>query len=114
MKRENAIEYVSMIIDDALGAYSPDSEFAQHPDRTGIVDSDTLIGWQCGFEPMFIAVRSYLPGVVIDWEEAEDLAIDYLTEKKWFSPDRLEREADYIFEGKQGDYYAGNYRDYHG
>jgi hypothetical protein len=84
MNRNSAIPYVSCVIDDALSVSHDTS------DLTGC----TLVGWQCGFEPMFVAVRSYLPGCTVDETEAAEIATDYLEEKDWFSGEA--READYI------------------
>lgn len=84
MNRTSAIPYVSCVIDDALSV--------SH-DTSNLTDC-TLVGWQCGFEPMFVAVRSYLPGCAVDESEAEEIATDYLEEKDWFSGEP--READYI------------------
>ena len=43
---------------------------------------------------MFVAVWSYLPGLVLEDSEAEEIARDYLTEIKWFSGEPT--EADFI------------------
>jgi hypothetical protein len=83
MNREQAVSYISYCVDDALA------------ERT-ISDMPTnarFVGWQCGFEPLFVAVWSYL-NVPLDDLEAEELAIDLLSEKKWFA-DRP-TEPDYI------------------
>jgi len=42
-----------------------------------------LVGWQCGFETMFVAAYSYLPGVKLDTETAIDLATEALQECGW-------------------------------
>lgn len=47
-------------------------------------DNARLIGWQCGFEPMFVAVWSYL-GVRLDDDDAVEIAKDYLAEIRWFN-----------------------------
>lgn len=57
----------------------------------------TLIGWQCGFEPLFVAVGSYLPNCYVGADEAEELAADYLTERDWFGEGAPARDADYVF-----------------
>lgn len=76
MQRQNAIPYVSFYVDDAGNS----ARFA--------IDSHTrLVGWQCGFEPLFVAVRSYLPGCRVDDGEAAALATDLLTDRSWFSGD---------------------------
>jgi hypothetical protein len=86
MTRTQALPYVAYVLDDALAVYPV----------TDMVCNATLVGWQCGFEPMFVAVQSYLPGVRIDADEAEEIAADYLREIKWFGVDA--RDADYVIE----------------
>ena len=56
ISREDAMNYVSVGIDDAMSVRSLDE---MPPDAR-------LVGWQCGFEPMFVAVWSYLPGLVLE------------------------------------------------
>ena len=84
MKREDAISYVGHHIDDA-----------QSPDPKPITEHTRLVGWQCGFEPMFVAVHSYLPECKCDDGEAEDLAIDLLREIGWWGG-IAPRHADFI------------------
>ena len=90
MTREQAIPYVAFVVDDAgngreLGA-----------DPTAIVrDDSVLVGWQCGFEPLFVSVHSYL-NVPVDLEEAQDAARDFLAERNWFGADGP-TDADYLF-----------------
>ena len=81
--RTNALEYVSFHVDDCL---SPDSFV---PD-----EKTKLVGYQCGFEPLVVAVRSGY-GWKIDDEEAEELARDLLIENKWFSGEP--KDADFIY-----------------
>jgi hypothetical protein len=88
MKREDAWEFVAYCVDDA-GSPRKSSEI---PDPSTDV---VLVGWQCGFEPMFVAVWSYLPNTRIDDDEAEQLAIDLLMEVGWFGTEP-HREPDYI------------------
>jgi hypothetical protein len=38
---------------------------------------------------MFVAVRSYLPGVTVDADEAEEIATGYLDEIGWFGNGRF-------------------------
>lgn len=82
--RNKALEYVGHSLDDALTV------------RTGepIPDNARLVGWQCGFEPMFVAVWSYLPDTRIDADEAEEIAADYLAEIGWFADEP--EPADYV------------------
>jgi hypothetical protein len=86
MTRAMALPYVSFIVDDALSA--------RMADYSDVLATDVLVGWQCGFEPLFVAVRSYLPDVTIDDDEAIDLAMDYLAERGWFSD--VPTDADYV------------------
>jgi hypothetical protein len=85
MKREDAIRYVGHAVDDAL---SPRTERG-----AAIPANARLVGWQCGFEPMFVAVWSYL-GVEMAFDDAEEIAADYLEEINWFSNGRV--PADYV------------------
>lgn len=83
MNKTQAMPYVAVALDDALAVR----------DVSAIPDNARLVGWQCGFEPMFVAVFSYL-GVKLDDAEAENIATDYLREKAWFSGEPT--AADYI------------------
>lgn len=84
MNREEAIPFLcNDAVDDALA-------IRKSSDRP---DNARLVGWQCGFEPMFIAVWSYL-GHRLDDDEAAEIAKDYLTEKKWFTGEPT--EPDYV------------------
>ena len=85
MNRSDAVPYVSFVVDDTgcgreLGAdqhavirNACEDKFS-YPSR--------LIGWQCGFEPLFVAVHSYLD-VELEDTEAEDMAREYLEERGW-------------------------------
>ena len=83
MNYADALPYVGHYIDDALSTepFTPDA-------RT------VLVGWQCGFEPMFVACRSYLPDVTLDADDAVELATDSLKEKEWFAGEP--KEPDYV------------------
>lgn len=85
MDRESALKYVSYMLDDALNVIT----------GTPVPEHARLVGWQCGFEPMFVAVWSYLPGVRLDAAEAEEIATEYLNEIGWFG-EGGDRPADYI------------------
>ena len=95
MNRENAAQYIGHYVDDALNTEPFKDEEGYELDHEAIAEDSNirLVGWQCGFEPMFVAVRSYL-NVRLDDAEAEDLARDLLIEIKWFSDEP--RDADYI------------------
>lgn len=75
MNREQAIPYLrDEGVDNAMA-------FRKASDRPA---NARLIGWQCGNEPMFVAVWCYL-GTRLDDDEAIELVVDYLCDKKWFS-----------------------------
>jgi hypothetical protein len=73
MKREDAIPYISLCLDDTGAEQDAD----ERPDNA------RLVGWQCGAEPMFVAVWSYL-NVRLDDDEASEIAKEYLAEQQWF------------------------------
>lgn len=53
-----------------------------------------LVVYPCGFEPMVVAVWSYLPNIKVDDDEAIELADDFLKEIGWLSePDKT---AEYV------------------
>ena len=79
MEKNNAIEYVGHHLED-IGPI----------DVRPITDQTFLVGWQCGFEPMFVAVHvNYL-----DESDAEQIAIDHLEKIGWFTDGPV--DADYI------------------
>jgi hypothetical protein len=85
--RAEALSYVIAALDDALSVRSErDAAIPAHA---------RLVGWQCGFEPAFVAVWSYLD-VQLDDDEAADIAKDYLNEIGWFSNPDSDNEPDYI------------------
>lgn len=93
MTREDALPYVSFVVDTAL---SPDHEITP-----AILERATLVGWQCGFEPLFVAVVGATmdtSGVrdVVDEDEAEDIARDYLRERGWFTEPDEDNLADFV------------------
>lgn len=47
-------------------------------------DNAVLVGWQAGFEPMFVAVWSYFGGKIRE-ESAVEIATDFLSEISWFA-----------------------------
>lgn len=88
MNREQARPYISLCVDDALSV----RRIEEMPSNA------RLVGWQCGFEPMFVAVWSYLDedgnGEPLDMAEAEEIATDLLAERKWFADEPT--PADYV------------------
>lgn len=86
MKREKALAYVSLAVDDALAQRA----VSEAPENA------RLVGWQCGFEPLFVAVWSHLPGTVLDAVDAEEIATNLLQEKGWFTDNANPPDADYI------------------
>jgi len=89
MTRELALPYVSFIADDALSFREPAGLPCDE-----ITPNAVLVGWQCGFEPLFVAVKSHLSGIAIDPDEAVELATDGLIERNWFSGEP--RQPDYV------------------
>lgn len=79
--------YIAWICDDALSArdWKPTDELQA---------GDVVLAWQCGFEPLAIVVRSYLPETYLDADEAIELATDWLCERNWFAGPT--REPDYV------------------
>lgn len=105
MMRPDAIPYVAYVVDDAgagraLGADihaivrpGNPSKRLDEPNADPCYPS-VLVGWQCGFEPLFVAVHSYLD-VRLDDDEAEEMAREYLEEINWFSAGN-DNDADYL------------------
>lgn len=87
MTREQAKPYIGYILNDALHAEPFKDDQSSHID---LLPNAVLVGWQCGFEPMFVAVQSYLPDTKIDESEAVEIAMDYLEEIGWFSDEPTE------------------------
>lgn len=85
MKRDDAINFVSFVVDDSLNGREVGNPHSAVREAGGEYNyPSVLVGWQCGFEPMFVAVHSCLD-VQIDDEEAVELATDFLVEREWFS-----------------------------
>jgi hypothetical protein len=83
--REAAIAHnICFCVDDAGAERSLDD----------MPDNARFVGWQCGFEPLFVAVWSYLPDTRIDDDDAVEIATDLLEERKWFSDGP--RDPDYL------------------
>ncbi len=95
MDRTQAKPYVSFVVDDAGAGRELNADPHAIVRELGgeFKCRSVLVGWQCGFEPLFVAVHSYLD-VQIDEEDAERMARDYLEERGWFAND--EHNADFI------------------
>lgn len=76
MRKSDMLKYVTVCLDDT-GAVRDMLDMPAGNAR--------LVGWQVGFEPVFVAVWSYLPEVKLTEDEAEDIATDYLIERNWFA-----------------------------
>ena len=87
MTRREAVQYVSFQMDDAH-----DRREAKPSD---VKSDDRLVGFHQEGEMVFVAVRSYFPGVKLTDEIAKDLARDYLTEIGWFGEESW--EATFLF-----------------
>ena len=94
MTREQALPYVSFVVDDAGSGRELGADMHATTRESGHKYRSVLVGWQCGFEPLFVAVHSYLDVELSD-DEAEDIARDYLVERRWFA-DEQSTAADYI------------------
>lgn len=75
--REQALPLVAYCVDDALALY-PSSDVHDHPEAR-------LVGFQAGFDMVFVAVWSYLSTTPVSAEDACELAIDVMLEKQWFA-----------------------------
>lgn len=88
LTKHKALEYTSFGVDDALAIRQPNE-----------IPTDLkkvrFVGWQCGFEPLFVAVWSYLD-VEIGDEDAEEMATDILKERNWFVDNENPPAADYV------------------
>ena len=87
MTREEAIEFVSFQLDDALNW--------REAKPADVNSDDRLVGWRQGLEILFVAVRSHRPGVTLTDEVAKNLARHHLTEIGWFGEESL--EAHFVF-----------------
>lgn len=89
--RESLLPYVSYCLDDALS----ERNIKDMPANA------RLVAWQCGFEPMVVAVWSYLGDTQgnldqVDVAEAEEIATDFLQERRWFTDNDNPPPADYV------------------
>jgi len=90
--RQKALDYIGHVL-DRNGKKLAETELDKK--------NATLVGWQCGFEPMYVAVNTDSP------EEAEEIAIRYLQGIKWFSGEEKEDDfgsshaPDFIIESKK-------------
>ena len=91
MNFKEAIPYVIKIVDTALHAQDCIGK-----DVARLLEGKKckLVGWQCGFEPTFVAVVDAYDCDVDD-DEAECIATDYLREAAWFN-DAKPDPADFI------------------
>jgi hypothetical protein len=95
MNRLSAIPFVGHVVDDALNGrpIGADMHAIVREHGNPCTHESRLIGWQCGFEPMFVAVHSYYDCPIND-QEAIELATEYLKEIGWFSGEP--KEPDFI------------------
>lgn len=85
MDREDALPYVSLGVDDAGAVY----------ENPSVPEHARLVGWKLDVGPLFVAAWSYLPDIRLSDEDAKEIAIDLLRERKWFA-DRAHTEPDYV------------------
>lgn len=97
LTRQDARPYVAYVVDDAGSGRELGADPHAIVRESGVVEQDgqrvlkgkhlygsVLVGWQCGFEPLFVAVHSYLD-LQIHEPEAIEMATDYLQEIGWFA-----------------------------
>ena len=82
------VPYIAHCLDDALCVRT----IADMPDPSLV----RLVVWECGFEPLVVAVWSYLPDTRLDASDAEDIARDYLFERGWFANPEDENLASFV------------------
>ena len=94
--RKQALKYVGHVITEN-GKKLPESSL--NP-KTAI-----LVGWQCGFEPMYVAIQDE-DGDVLSLSDidAEDIAKEYLTKINWFSDDADDEGSESGNQKKDCDY----------
>lgn len=104
MDRNTAIPYVSFVVDDsgcgrelnadihAIVRTGGDNSLPSR-ERRGFEYPSVLVGWQCGVEPLFVAVHSYLDVNLSD-DECCEMTMEYLAERGWFIDEPT--EPDYI------------------
>lgn len=83
MDKRDLKPYVAVAIDDSLSVHKPGTE----------PENARYVVYQCGFEPMVVAVFSGL-GLELCEADAEDIALEYLEGINWFYDEP--RSADYI------------------
>jgi len=85
MNRETALKYVGHVVDTALnGRMVGSDQHAEVRDGSQHKYRSVLVGWQCGFEPIFSAVHCAYDCQVSE-EEATELATEYAEECDWFA-----------------------------
>ena len=94
MEREKIEQYVAWILDDSGNVIRP-GQIGVSAHLRDVLPTDTLVCYQCGFEPLVVAVRSVYGDIIAAWD-AEEIAAEYLEEIGWFG-DNV-RDADYIIE----------------
>jgi hypothetical protein len=91
--RKQALEYVGHVI-------TPDGK--KLPANSINPKTAILVGWQCGFEPMYVAIQDE-DGDELSLSDidAEDIAKKYLTKINWFSEEDEEEDDDGSESGNQ-------------
>jgi hypothetical protein len=87
---ESLLDAVSVLVDYRGKVQEPDDL----PLEDNLPPGSWLVVWQCGFEPMVIAVA---PDAISSMADAEDSALDYLRSKNWFGASG-ERECDFAIQ----------------
>jgi hypothetical protein len=90
--RQDAVRYVGHYLRVGVGMWLASPPYP-------ITPNVTLVGWQCGFEPMFVALRPTTPEEeVIMSDCAIAVASRFLIDFGWFKGIEI-REPDYVLEG---------------
>lgn len=97
LRFSDCIGYVGYVVDDSGSArkLGDDTHAIVRQAGSEFKHASRIVGFQCGFEPMCVAVHSYLD-VKLNDAEAEEMAIEYLEEIGWFSNAESEHSADFI------------------
>jgi len=93
--REIARNCTRYVVDDALNGrpLGQDRWAIVRESGADYVQASVLVGWQRGFEPIFVAVHSYLDVELTDGQAVE-YATEYLAEIGWIMEEGT--EPDYI------------------
>ena len=94
--RKQALEYVGHVI-------TPDGK--KLPEKSLDPKTAILVGWQCGFEPMYVAIQDEDGDELsLSDSDAEGIAKKYLTKINWFSENDDDEDVGEFGDKKDCDY----------